>query len=158
MREILTLLCLLGCGLMAGFFYSFSVTVMRALGQIAPPAGIAAMQSINVVVINPIFLSVFLGTAVACLVVLIASLVRWRLPGAGLFVGGSVLYLVGTFLVTMLFNVPRNNALAAVAAATPEAAAVWQTYLTSWTSWNHVRTLSSLAALLLFALGVRSRG
>jgi uncharacterized membrane protein len=157
MREHLTLLCILGCGLMAGFFYAFSISVMRALGQIAPASGIAAMQSINVVVINPVFLGVFLGTAVTCLALLIGSLVRWRLPGAGLLIGGSVLYLVGTFLVTMLFNVPRNNALAAVAAATPEAAALWKTYLTSWTSWNHVRTLASLAALLLLALGFRAR-
>ena len=83
MRELLTFFCALGCGLIAGFFFAFSVSVMKALGKIPPAQGIAAMQSINVVVINPVFLGVFMGTAVACLVVLVGSLVRWRLPGAG---------------------------------------------------------------------------
>jgi uncharacterized membrane protein len=49
----LTLLSTLGCGLMAGFFFAFSACVMKALARLAPSAGIAAMQSINVVVINP---------------------------------------------------------------------------------------------------------
>jgi uncharacterized membrane protein len=158
MRELLTFFCALGCGLIAGFFFAFSVAVMKALGKIPPAQGIAAMQSINVVVINPVFLGVFLGTAIACLVVLVGSLVRWRLPGAGFLVGGSLLYIAGSFLVTMLFNVPRNNALAALAPDTPAAHALWTNYLSTWTAWNHVRMLASLAAMVLFILGYRWRG
>ena len=41
-----------GCGLIAGTFFAFSVFVMRALASIAAPAGIAAMQAINIVVIE----------------------------------------------------------------------------------------------------------
>ena len=53
----------LGTGLMAGFFFAFSDTVMGALRRLPQAAGISAMQSINVVVLNPLFFAVFFGTA-----------------------------------------------------------------------------------------------
>jgi uncharacterized membrane protein len=155
MLEIVTLLCALGCGLMAGFFLAFSACVMGALGKLPPAQGIAAMQSINIVVINPWFLTVFFGTAAACLAALIGTL---RLPdaaGAAYQVAGAALYLAGSVGVTMLFNVPRNNALARMAPSSSEGAALWASYLTTWTAWNHVRTIASLAAAFLFALAFR---
>ena len=71
----------------------------------------AAMQSINRVILNPLFLIVFLGTAAACLLVVQISWRRWHEAGAACVLAGALLYLVGTFLVTMPFNVPLNNAL-----------------------------------------------
>ena len=157
LRDAFTLGNALGCGLMAGFFYAFSICVMRALGKIPAAQGIAAMQSINVVVINPGFMIVFLGMAAASLFAIIAALTRWRGPGSGWLLAGGALYLVGTFGVTMLFNVPRNNALASLAADSPEAATRWTDYLRSWTLWNHVRALAALAATAAFALGLWAR-
>ena len=52
----------IGAALVAGIFYAFSTFVMQALGRLAPREGIAAMQSINVVVINPLFFLAFFGT------------------------------------------------------------------------------------------------
>jgi uncharacterized membrane protein len=65
-------------------------------------------------------------------------------------------YLVGTFLVTAVFNVPMNNALAAVVPSDPEGANLWANYLTSWTAWNHVRTAAALAAAALLILALRA--
>jgi len=141
-----TLLAALGCGVMAGLFFAFSVSVMKALARLPSAEGIAAMQSINVAIINPVFLAVFLGTAVACLLVMIAALLRWHNPGAVYLLIGGALYLVGTFLVTLVFNVPKNNALASVAPANPESASLWTDYLSKWTAWNHVRAAAALAA------------
>ena len=75
--RVLTLISALGCGLMAGLFFAFSVSVMKALGRRPPAEGIAAMQSINVVVINPVFMIAFFGTAVACVAVAISALRTW---------------------------------------------------------------------------------
>jgi uncharacterized membrane protein len=74
----LTLVAALGCGLIAGVFFAFSSFVMRALGRLPPSGGAAAMQWINVVVLNPVFLGVFVGTAVVCVLVLVAALLRWN--------------------------------------------------------------------------------
>jgi uncharacterized membrane protein len=142
----LKLIAALGCGLIGGVFFAFSTFVMRALARLPANEGIAAMQSINIVVINPLFLSVFMGTAAVCVVLIISSLLRWHDSGSVYLIVGGALYVIGTFLVTMIFNVPRNNALAALAPTSPEAARYWLEYVSSWTAWNHVRTVAALAA------------
>jgi uncharacterized membrane protein len=150
----LTFLASLGCGLMAGLFFVFSVAVMKAFARLPSAEGIAAMQSINVAIINPIFLSVFLGTALACALLITALLLYWRDSGAVYLILGSSLYLVGTFLVTVLFNVPKNNVLSSVSPAAPNSTNVWISYLDKWTAWNHVRTVAALAAMALLILGL----
>ena len=63
---------------------------------------------INVVIINPVFLAAFFGTGTACAFVIVASLLRF--PGGGyayLHVGG-ILYLVGSFLVTVVALEPME--------------------------------------------------
>jgi uncharacterized membrane protein len=145
----LTLVTALGCGLVAGVFFAFSTFVMKALARLSAAQGIAAMQSINVAVITPLFMAAFLGTAAACALLAVSSLLSWRKPGAGYLLAGSLLYLIGVFLVTIVFNVPRNNALAAVDPASADGAGLWAGYLSSWTAWNHVRTAAALAAAVL---------
>src|SRR3712207_4418243 len=108
----LKLFSALGCGLIAGVFFGFSAFVMNALARLQPAQGIAAMQSINITVINPSFMAVFLGTAAACILLAISSLLKWHQPGTAYLLLGSLLYLVGTFGVTIVCNVPLNEALA----------------------------------------------
>lgn len=155
LRFILTVLAALGCGLISGVFFAFSTFVMKALSRIPPPQGIAAMQSINVVVLNPIFLGAFVGTALLCLLLAGSALFTWQRPGAGYLLVGGLLYFVGTFLVTRVFNIPRNDALAAVDPASVEGARLWAGYLASWTAWNHVRTAAALAAAAALTLALR---
>jgi uncharacterized membrane protein len=71
----LKLIAVLGCGLIAGVFFAFSTLVMKALAQQPSAEGIAAMQAINITVINLWFMTVFLGTAVTCFVLAIAVIV-----------------------------------------------------------------------------------
>lgn len=127
---------------------------MKALARLPAPQGIAAMQSINVAVFNPWFMGAFFGTAAACVLVVVFSLLRWSGPEAVYLLSGGLVYLIGTILVTIVFNVPRNNALATADPDSAGGARLWAGYVTSWTAWNHVRTAAALAAavLLTFAL------
>src|SRR5215468_4288685 len=152
--SILTFVAALGCGLVAGIFFAFSNFVTKALARVPPAQGAAAMQSINVVVLNKWFLVVFFGTAVCCLALAITSLVLWQKAGAGYLLVGSLLYLIGTILVTIVCNVPLNDALAAIDPSSAEAGRVWTNYLQRWTAWNHVRTGAALAAAMLFTVGL----
>jgi uncharacterized membrane protein len=148
---------LLGSALVGGIFFAFSSFVMKSLARVPPAEGIAAMQSINVVVINPSFLGAFIGTAALSLVLGSLALTGWSHPSANLFLGGAIFYIVGTFLVTMLGNVPLNDNLAAISATNAGAAELWEQYLNRWTMWNHVRTASAMLAALLFTLGLLQR-
>ena len=149
---------LLGSALVGGVFFAFSSFVMKALAGVPSAAGIGVMQSINVVVLNPSFLGAFIGTAVVSLGAGGLALAGWGRSFAPFFLGGALFYLVGTFLVTGLGNVPLNDQLAAVSAADPAAPEVWEHYLGRWTMWNHVRTAAAMVAALLYSLGLMQNG
>ena len=124
----LTFVTALGSGLIAGLFFAFSVAVMQALARLPSGGGMAA--------------------------VMITALARWHSPGSVYLLVGGALYLVGSLLVTVVFNVPKNEALASVAPADPDGAGLWADYLASWTLWNHVRAVASLASLSSLILGL----
>ena len=151
--DLPALIAAIGSFLIAGVFYAFSTFVMRALGRLAAPEGIRAMQSINIVIINPFFLGIFMGTALLLLVLAAAAAMSPGQPGAMLVLAGAALYVIGCFGVTMALNVPLNNALAAADPESAEGAAIWARYLRDWVFWNHVRTAASLAGAILLVLG-----
>ncbi len=146
-----TVLAAMGSGLMGGFFYAFSGTVMAALGRIPPSNAILAMQVVNVVVLRPLFLVLFLGTAATSL--LLVALAPMGSASAFAAAGGIV-YLGGVLLVTVVVNVPMNEALAAVVPDGPVGPSAWAGYLRRWTIWNHVRALSGTGAFGLFLAAI----
>ena len=153
--DALKILTALGSGLVAGIFFAFSAFVMTALGRISPDKGISAMQSINITVLNPWFFGVFFGTAAGSAVLAIIAILDLGESGGIRLLAGSLLYLIGSILVTILFNVPMNNALAAVKPDSVEGRELWTHYLYRWTIWNHVRTVASLAAATAFIVVLR---
>jgi uncharacterized membrane protein len=155
LHVALPLVAALGCGLMAGIFFAFSAFVMTALGRLPSAAGIAAMRSINVAIMNPLFLVVFFGPAALSRVAAVAAIVAWPVPAALYLFAGGVLYLLGGLVVTMQRNVPLNQALAAADPASDEGALLWYRYLSVWTAWNHVRTVAALAATAAFIMALR---
>jgi uncharacterized membrane protein len=146
----------MGAGLNAGLFFIFSVCIMGALGRLPAEQGIAAMQAINVVIVNPIFLLAFLGTAVLSVLILVGG---FTVGGSArvYLIAGALLFLGGTILVTIIVNVPMNDALQALEPRSEAAAQLWSsTYLIDWVRWNHVRTLSSIGALGCFVMAFRA--
>ena len=145
----------LGAGLVAVIFFAFSTFVMTALGRLPPEQGIAAMQSINVTVLNPWFFAAFFGTALGSIALALLGVLEWSAPGVTYLVAGSLFYLIGCVLVTIVFNVPLNNAQASVAPGSAEGAEMWTRYLSTWTAWNHVRTTASLSAATSLIMAIR---
>jgi uncharacterized membrane protein len=137
--------CAIGCGIIGGLFFAFSTFIMTALGRLDQADGAAAMNSINAVILRSLFMPVFFGTTLAVLALAAIGAMRWSDPGGIATAAGGAIYVLGMFVVTMAFNVPLNNALAR--SPTPE---TWARYLRVWTAWNHVRTLASLVAAILF--------
>ena len=139
-----------GCGLMAGVYFTFSTFVMRALNEVGAAAGTAAMQSINVVILRSPFMPLFFATTISGAALVVIALMRWGEAGSGFALAGGVIYVVGMFVLTAAFNVPLNDRLATVSAGSSETVEMWTVYLRDWTRWNHVRTLASGLSCILF--------
>lgn len=152
----LTIAASVGSGVIGGLLFAFSTSVMRALGRQPVAHAIATMQAINVVILNPVFLLAFMGTAVVCLLTLVAAWLTWDRPGALWLLAGSALYLVGAFGITAAINVPLNDQLAVVTADASDAEQQWVSYSSKWTVWNHVRAAAAIAAAGSFAMALRS--
>lgn len=149
---------LISCGLLAGLYFAFSAFIMTALGAIERPAGIAAMNAINRIILRSAFMPLYFGGTLAGIALAILGLLDGAAPGAMSMLAGGLVYALGMFGVTMAFNVPLNNALIRAQMAEDGGARDWAHYLRRWTQWNHVRTLASTAAMMLFALALIERG
>lgn len=149
-----TLVCGLGCALVGGVFFGFSTFVMRGLGQLPAPEGVASMQAINRLAVTPPFMIALFGTALACLVLGGWSVASWDERWAPWTFSGCLAYLIGTVGTTMAGNVPLNDALARVDDRSDRLEGTWQHYRTRWTAWNHLRTVSGLGAALLLAIAL----
>ncbi|MCB5168433.1 DUF1772 domain-containing protein [Streptomyces bambusae] len=153
----LVLASALASGVVAGVFYAFSTGVMRALAALKPREGIAAMQSINVAVINPLFLGAFMGAAGLALAAGIYAVGHRSSPGWGWMLAGALAYLLGSFVWTIAFHIPRNDALAALDPAAAGSVQPWLDYVRVWTAGNHVRTVASLASSAFFIMALVAR-
>ncbi len=131
---------------MAGVFFAFSSFVMPAFDRLPPAAAIAAMQSTNVTAVRPLFMTALFGTALAVIAVVILALLRRDEYHLGLLLLGAGLYLIGAIALTAFWHVPLNNGLDLLDPNQPDAAARWHDFYVSWTPWNHLRAISSLAA------------
>ncbi|MFI0352082.1 DUF1772 domain-containing protein [Actinomadura sp. 9N407] len=150
-----TLAMLLTTGV-SGVFLAFSTAVMPGLDAVKAGSAIAAMQSINQKILNPVFLSHFTGAPLAGLATGGALLLLGQRSAAVLFFVAAGIYLLGAFLPTVIVNVPMNEALdvTKIPADPAEAARIWTDYSSRWTAWNTLRGVASAISVLVMALGL----
>ena len=139
----------LSSGLMAGVYFAFSGFIMKAFSKIETAQSVAAMNSINEVILRSLFMPVFFGSSIISFLLVVVAFVYWGETDAGLTLIAGMVYFVGMFACTVVFNVPLNNALARVGADSDNAQQIWSRYLSTWTKWNHLRTVSSLITCAL---------
>lgn len=145
------LLALLATGAIFGFFFAWVCSTMWGLDSADPRVAIRAMQAMNASVRNPVFAVAFFGTPVFLAA---AASVAWaaQARAAALLFGlACALYLGGGLALTMVANVPMNEALAAarVPADAAAAGAIWADYSADWQLWNIARTVVCAVVLLL---------
>jgi uncharacterized membrane protein len=153
--RILTIIAAVGAGVSGGVFFAFSTFVMKALGRLPAAQGISAMHAINKAAPAPLFMLALFGTGAVSIVLSSVALRHLDQRWAVYVLTGAALYLVCVVL-TIVYHVPRNNALALVDPTAPGAAHAWAHYLTSWTAWNHVRTVTALAGSTAFIIALRA--
>src|SRR6478609_8520151 len=85
--------------LMAGLFFSYSISVCRGLGKLTDLEFLKAMQNINKEIQNPIFFSCFFGALIMLPVTTIQQYSHNQHSFALLFIS-TLVYLIGVFGVT----------------------------------------------------------
>ena len=146
---------ILAYALVAGVFLAFSDFIMRALANTSGVGGEEAMQIINKEVFRWIFMTLFLGMAAVSILIAVLAWINVGGTAGLLIVLAALVYLIGCFGVTVIFNVPMNEALAGMDLSSDTTHAYWiETYVPRWTFWNGVRTGAATlsAAILLFGL------
>jgi uncharacterized membrane protein len=138
-------------GAIAGFFYAYSVSVMRGLDATDPQHAIAAMQGINATVRNALFAPAFFGTPVMAALTGALFIFGHRRKAGLVLILAAAVYVLGALLPTFLVNVPMNDALAvaSIPADQQDAQTLWTNYSTRWTEWNHLRLAFSMLSLAL---------
>jgi uncharacterized membrane protein len=150
---ILTIIGIVGAGLNAGVYFTFSTFTMAGLRRLPPSEGAAAMQAINLEAPTRGFMTIFFGTALVSLGLAVAALIDFDPPASSMVIAGAGAY-IATIVITGIYNVPLNDRLESLPARSAEGVAFWTAYQVRWTRGNHVRLLASSASAVLLTLSL----
>ena len=134
-------------GLIAGAFYVFACAVMPALSRSDDRVYVQVMRDINEVIQNPVFFLSFLGAP------LLTAVAAWQARGAAgrRWVWAAFTASALAFLVTVVFNIPLNDALT----RNDSYGTLREEFEDPWVAWNVVRAglLTVSSGLLVKATG-----
>jgi uncharacterized membrane protein len=158
MATLILILTAISTALIAGLFYAYSCSVTLGLGKLSDAVYLDAMQSINREILNPVFFSTFMGTLV------LLPLSTWlQYNGASnrflFLLAATLVYVIGTFGVTMFGNVPLNEALDKfnLASASPEELKRQRNlFEIPWNRLNNIRAMANIIALALVIMACLS--
>jgi uncharacterized membrane protein len=145
--------------LMAGVFYAFSISVNLGLGRLPDAAYIAAFQSINRAIQNPVFFISFLGAPV------LLSITTWQHYSQSMsmrfwfLLAATLVYILGALGVTIFGNIPLNEQLDSfdlLSASAEETAGRRAQFEGPWNRLNTVRTFASTLAVVLLIIAYLS--
>ena len=138
--------------LIAGLLYAYSCSVNPGLGKLSDQVYIASMHSINREIQNPLFFISFIGTL---LLLPITTWLQYKVSMSSAFfllLIASLLYIAGVFAVTMLGNVPVNEALDKVNLQSASAEELANRRLQFEIRWNRLHTVRTIAAFISLLL------
>jgi uncharacterized membrane protein len=153
--NIILLITAFTTALIAGLFYSYSCSVNPGLGKLPDAGYLAAMQSINREILNPLFFMSFMGTLI---LLPVSTWMQYSNPVPTRFycmLAATIVYALGTFGVTIMGNVPLNNALDGfqLHSASPELLQQQrELFEKPWNRLHGIRTFANAVALILVLL------
>jgi uncharacterized membrane protein len=151
-QHIILIITATATALIAGLFYAYTCSVNIGLGKLSDEGYIAAMQSINREIQNPLFFISFMGTL---LLLPISTWLQYKVGVSNTFyllLAASLVYAVATFGVTVFGNVPLNDALDQFnlkGASAEEIHLARQKFEGLWNSLHNIRTVASVVSLVL---------
>ncbi|MEM9526959.1 MAG: DUF1772 domain-containing protein [Bacteroidota bacterium] len=135
-------------GLSAGLFYAWAVSVIPGTQRVSDTTYLESMQAINRAILNPAFYLVFMGPVIA---------LGWStfqhyandLPFWLLLIA-TLLYVLGTFGVTIFGNVPLNDQLDLLELSQLNPLKAKEFRLSYEQQWNRLHLYRTIAAVASF--------
>ncbi len=147
-------------GLIAGLLYGYDCSVVKGLGQLSDKEYLQAFQSINKAILNPYFAVSFAGSLVA---LILADMFSFKSAHYSTFywlIAATIVYVFGVLGVTILGNVPLNNALEKVdliSCSEIECKKMRESFEWKWNLLHRIRTIASMLAFLLTILSITKK-
>ena len=159
--QFAVLLSALLCSLVAGLVLTFAIVVMPGIKTLGDLGFLKSFKAIDRVIQNnqPIFMLVWLGSALVLLASTVLGL--WRLEGLDrvLLVVACTIYIFGVQVPTVTINIPLNNYLQSQDLDSMTESVLLATiemFESRWLRWNTIRTvIATLTAILLLVLLIR---
>jgi uncharacterized membrane protein len=154
-QNTIWLISALLTGLIAGLLFGYACSVNIGLHKLSDLGYLSAMQSINQAILGPVFLVAFTGPLIALPV---CARLSYQQPPSFAFycmLAASLVYLIGVFMVTILFNVPLNTLLAKydlTSVSSPDLVMLRKKIELPWNRYHLIRTVSAIASFILALL------
>ncbi len=154
-QIIALFLATMSTGLMSGIFFTWTNAVTPGIGKLKDVEYLAALQAMNRVILNPLFYIVFIGPI---LTLPLATALNYNSEPSLIFkilIISSMIYLPGSFLITILGNIPLNNLLHRSDLenfSVEEAKTLRDKIETKWNTFNLIRTITSSITFILLLI------
>jgi uncharacterized membrane protein len=156
MTDTILVLATVTVGLTAGVMFCYQLAIMPGLHGLDDRDFVRAFQALDRKIVHPLFVGVtFFGGG--ALLIAATALQDAGTTRFSLLLAATVVYAVGVLLLTMLWHVPRNDALARVPvdrASADDLARARARFEAPWNRLHVVRTLASIASLALLAVAL----
>lgn len=151
MTSLFLVLATIVNGLYAGFMLTFLIAIMPGLAELTDQQFTASMRRFNEKVPGPAFLVLFLGVVALPAAAFLTGLGEHDEVTGPAVLAALICVIIG-HLITVIGNIPLNNALAASEGGDDSAARA--AFEPRWNTLHQVRTAFSLVACALLAVAL----
>ena len=160
--DISLIFAILLCSLVGGFIFTYSIVVMPGLSNLNDKDFLKAFQVTDAVIQNnqPLFMFTWIGSIVAILTTIVASLITAGLLEFWLIILVGAAYLLGVQGITVAIHIPLNNHIQKLNIEElndKTLAYERKNFEAKWNFFNKIRTFVAISAssLLLIVLSLR---
>ena len=160
--DISLIFTILLCSLVSGFIFTYSIVVMPGLSNLNDKDFLKAFQVTDALIQNnqPLFMFTWIGSIVAILTTIVASLITAGLLEFWLIILVGAAYLLGVQGITVAIHIPLNNHIQKLNIEElndKTLAYERKNFEAKWNFFNKIRTFVAISAssLLLIVLSLR---
>ena len=159
--ELALMLSILLCSLVAGFLFAYANVIMPGFKHLDDKQFIQSFQVTDRIIQNnhPVFLLVWIGSAVALIVCAIYGFSKLQGIDLFLLVSATLGYLLGVQALTIAIHLPLNNKLQQLDVESIQASELLSKRINFESRWNRanaIRTvIACLVTVLLIILAIR---